>query len=193
MKVFYVLKVDNEWDNISDDAKNLIKQMLNVDPKKRISAFEALNNPWITKYATVEKDNPSHTLSLKNLQSFKMKNQLQQAAMAYIGNYLQSQEKIDQLKKIFSDFDKNGDGVLDKEELIEGYIKLGNSREEAEAAVDEILEKIDINNNGTIDYSEFIMANINQEDALTNYKLKEAFKIFDKVIIALISRMKMVK
>ena len=168
--------------------------MLNVDPKKRISAFEALNNPWITKYSTVEtKDNPSHTLSLKNLQSFKMKNQLQQAAMAYIGNYLQSQEKIDQLKKIFSDFDKNGDGVLDKEELIEGYIKLGNSREEAEAAVDEILEKIDINNNGTIDYSEFIMANINQEDALTNYKLKEAFKIFDKVIIALISRMKMVK
>ena len=113
--------------------------------------------------------------------------------MEYIGNYLQSQEKIDQLKKIFSDFDKNGDGVLDKEELIEGYIKLGNNREEAEVAVDEILEKIDINNNGTIDYSEFIMANINQEDTLTNYKLKEAFKIFDKVIITLISRMEMVK
>jgi serine/threonine protein kinase len=38
---------DPYWTNISDDAKNLIKQFLTVDPAKRPTAEEALKHPWI--------------------------------------------------------------------------------------------------------------------------------------------------
>ncbi|XP_065216268.1 calcium/calmodulin-dependent protein kinase type II alpha chain isoform X2 [Planococcus citri] len=36
-----------EWDTVTPEAKNLINQMLTVNPSKRITAFEALKHPWI--------------------------------------------------------------------------------------------------------------------------------------------------
>jgi len=35
------------WDKISDNAKDLVRRMLTVDPKKRITAAEVLKHPWI--------------------------------------------------------------------------------------------------------------------------------------------------
>merc|ERR1712032_530456 len=34
------------WDQVSDDAKDLIKKMLVVDPDKRLTASQALRHPW---------------------------------------------------------------------------------------------------------------------------------------------------
>jgi serine/threonine protein kinase len=36
-----------EWDFISDEAKDLIKRMLETDPMKRITAKEVLQHPWL--------------------------------------------------------------------------------------------------------------------------------------------------
>lgn len=36
-----------EWDTVTAEAKNLINQMLTVNPFKRITAAEALKHPWI--------------------------------------------------------------------------------------------------------------------------------------------------
>ncbi|XP_076174041.1 calcium/calmodulin-dependent protein kinase II isoform X2 [Ptiloglossa arizonensis] len=36
-----------EWDTVTPEAKNLINQMLTVNPSKRITAHEALKHPWI--------------------------------------------------------------------------------------------------------------------------------------------------
>jgi len=101
--------------------------------------------------------------------------------MAYIANHLQTQENQNKLKLVFQEFDKNGDGVLERDELLEGYIKVGKTMVEASKIVNEILDRIDINKNGTIDYSEFLMANLQQDEATSHSKLKEAFKLFDKV------------
>lgn len=35
------------WDNISDSAKNLIKQLLVVDPKSRMTADAIMTHPWM--------------------------------------------------------------------------------------------------------------------------------------------------
>lgn len=36
-----------QWDHISDSAKDLVRQMLVVDPNQRITVDEALEHPWI--------------------------------------------------------------------------------------------------------------------------------------------------
>lgn len=47
-----VVKFDSPaWDNISNDAKGLVRQLLNVDPYKRISALGALNHAWVRRHA----------------------------------------------------------------------------------------------------------------------------------------------
>ena len=36
-----------EWDTVTPEAKNLINQMLTINPAKRITAHEALKHPWV--------------------------------------------------------------------------------------------------------------------------------------------------
>ncbi|XP_075921851.1 calcium/calmodulin-dependent protein kinase type II subunit delta isoform X34 [Petromyzon marinus] len=42
-----------EWDTVTAEAKNLINQMLTINPAKRITAAEALKHPWICQRSTV--------------------------------------------------------------------------------------------------------------------------------------------
>ena len=75
--------------------------------------------------------------------------------------------------------DKDGNGTLDKEEVLLGY-------EEhfgvpiSEEMVDQMFKAVDIDGNGSIDYTEFVMATMNEKDLITNERLKAAFKLFDK-------------
>ncbi|XP_019587205.2 calcium/calmodulin-dependent protein kinase type II subunit beta isoform X9 [Rhinolophus sinicus] len=42
-----------EWDTVTPEAKNLINQMLTINPAKRITAHEALKHPWVCQRSTV--------------------------------------------------------------------------------------------------------------------------------------------
>ncbi|XP_056117494.1 calcium/calmodulin-dependent protein kinase type II subunit beta isoform X43 [Rhinichthys klamathensis goyatoka] len=42
-----------EWDTVTPEAKNLINQMLTINPGKRITAQEALKHPWVCQRSTV--------------------------------------------------------------------------------------------------------------------------------------------
>ncbi|XP_042564223.1 calcium/calmodulin-dependent protein kinase type II subunit beta isoform X28 [Clupea harengus] len=42
-----------EWDTVTPEAKNLINQMLTINPAKRITSQEALKHPWVCQRSTV--------------------------------------------------------------------------------------------------------------------------------------------
>mgnify|MGYP006160984887 FL=1 len=75
--------------------------------------------------------------------------------------------------------DVNGDGKLSKEEIQNGYLQFfGRSLNDQE--VDEMFVKVDADNSGEIDYSEFVVATMAEKNLLSNNKLQTAFKMFDK-------------
>ena len=83
--------------------------------------------------------------------------------------------------------DKNNDGMLSKEEIKEGYEDhFGIPIEDEE--IDTIFAAIDTDGSGAIDYSEFLMATMNQAQLMSKEKLKQAFKMFDKDGSGTISR-----
>ena len=43
------------WDNISDDAKDLVKRLMNVDIKKRYNVGDVLKHKWINKFVDLKK------------------------------------------------------------------------------------------------------------------------------------------
>ena len=55
------------WDHVSEDAKDLIRKLLVVDPKKRYSAVDALEHSWLS---TGEERLSSFSLDI-NLKAFK--------------------------------------------------------------------------------------------------------------------------
>ena len=87
--------------------------------------------------------------------------------LSYFANYMNFDHEKQRLLDIFQAFDKNGDGQLDPEELVEGYTEFfKGDRERAELEVQEIMDKLDLNGNGNIDYSEFLIANIDSNKFL---------------------------
>uniref|UniRef100_A0A4W5RRV7 Protein kinase domain-containing protein n=2 Tax=Hucho hucho TaxID=62062 RepID=A0A4W5RRV7_9TELE len=50
-----------EWDTVTPEAKNLINQMLTINPSKRITADQALKHPWICVSAHTHKQTNKHT------------------------------------------------------------------------------------------------------------------------------------
>ena len=76
--------------------------------------------------------------------------------------------------------DLNNDGVLSREELIEGYRKILGVID-VEKEVDQILAIADTNNSGELDYSEFVAYSVNRNKLLSDEKLEQVFKMFDTV------------
>jgi calcium-dependent protein kinase len=78
---------------------------------------------------------------------------LQSAVLAYLASHFHSKKDQEKLKEIFQSFDKDGNGLLEKEELVEGYTELLGSKEAAIKEVDAIMIQVDFNQNGNIDYT----------------------------------------
>mmetsp|Transcript_41334 Transcript_41334/g.62977 ORF Transcript_41334/g.62977 Transcript_41334/m.62977 type:complete len:174 (+) Transcript_41334:1201-1722(+) len=117
--------------------------------------------------------------ALTNLQNFNAQSKLKQATYAFIASQLLSKNEKEQIDKVFRAMDENGDGVLTKDEIKKGYQDyFGRALSDQE--IDEMFAKVDSDNNGSIDYSEFIVATMNEKNLLSNNKLQTAFKMFDK-------------
>ncbi|CAD8142780.1 unnamed protein product [Paramecium pentaurelia] len=171
------LKFDPEdWAHISEDAQNLIKNMLNPNPAKRISSEQAYNDKWIQNNAP---SNQVNQKALQNLQQFHAKSKFKQAVLTFMATQIITQQEQDELNKTFQAIDKNGDGKLSRQELIDGYTSVTNNKELAIQQVDRIMELVDINRSGEVDFTEFLIAAMNQEKFLSVQKMEQAFKIID--------------
>jgi calcium-dependent protein kinase len=75
--------------------------------------------------------------------------------------------------------DLNGDGKLQKNEIKQGYSQYFG-RELTDEEIDDMFTKVDADGSGEIEYSEFVVATLNEKNLLSNNKLQTAFKMFDK-------------
>jgi calcium-dependent protein kinase len=172
--------VGPEWSSVSDEAKSLVMRMLTIDPKKRISAEKALKNEWLNTENQQENFNLEQLRqTFLNLQTFRAKFKLQKAVLIFMATQLISQEEKSELNAIFSSIDTSKDGRIARAELIKGCERVfGYALPEEE--IRKMMEAIDFDNSGYIDYSEFIIAAIDKNKLLSRDRLERAFTAFDK-------------
>ena len=114
---------------------------------------------------------------LNNMKKFKKNKKFEKATISFIINHLILKEERTDLERQFKEWDKNGDGVLSKEEIVEGYRKTYGTVDENE--IDNMIKSIDLDGNGVIDYNEFLTCSMNKEKILKNENLELCFKAFD--------------
>lgn len=162
------------------DARDLIAQCLVKNPRVRISAAGAMAHPFILRCKSAEPQ--SGTLlesALEQLRSFHCASKLKDAVHTFIATQIITQSELNELRIAFQSLDKNGDGRVSREELLEKYqstISVGT----AEQDVRQIMSRVDTNNSGFIDYSEFLHASLDQAKHLSQKNLQTAFELFDK-------------
>lgn len=60
---------EGNWKHVSNEAKDLVKKMLNLDPRHRISSSNILKHPWITNIDNL----PDFKLSIQDGENVRVR------------------------------------------------------------------------------------------------------------------------
>ena len=167
------------WKGVSNEAKDLIRQMLTYDQDKRITAIEAYNHSWLQICKPQKLDPEQAKEALQNFKSFNAQTKLQRAAMMFIVTQLMTKQERDKLQNIFMALDKDGDGKLTHDEMADGYTSFFSNELLASKELEELIKGLGINKDRKINYSEFLLAAANKKKLLTLKNIQEAFAVFD--------------
>jgi calcium-dependent protein kinase len=88
------------WKKVSEDAKDLVRQLLSYEPDIRPSAEEALTHPWFTMILKKKENlagNEDVSAALTNLYEFNADTNLKQGVIAFFSKFLLTQKEKDDL------------------------------------------------------------------------------------------------
>jgi len=154
-----------------------IRFLLKMNPKDRFTAEQTLNHDWIKNKAPKAKSVAIGTGFVDNLKGFRSHNKLKKAAMTIIASQL-NETQIKSLREIFLSLDANGDGLLTANEMKEGLEKA--NLKEIPPNMQSILESVDSDGSGVIDYTEFLAATLDKKNYMDENQCWAAFQLFDK-------------
>ncbi|CAI9099986.1 OLC1v1036891C1 [Oldenlandia corymbosa var. corymbosa] len=165
------------WPKVSDGAKDLVKKMLNPDPKQRLSAQEVLDHPWLQNAKKAPNVSLGETVRAR-LKQFSVMNKLKKRALRVIAEHL-SVEEVAGIKEGFRVMDTSNKGKIDINELRAGLTKLGHQMPEADLQI--LMEAGDVDNDGYLDYGEFVAISVHlKKMGNDDDHLKKAFDFFDR-------------
>lgn len=168
-----------DWLAVSEDAKTLIKMLLKMNPKERFTADQALNHVWVKNKAPRAQEAPLATGFMDNLKGFRSQNKLKKAALHVIASQM-SEVQIKALRDTFMALDENGDGLLTHAELRDGLKRAGFNEETLPPDLQKLMEEVDSDGSGVIDYTEFLAATLDKKMYHQEDVCWAAFRVFDR-------------
>lgn len=170
------------WSNISNSAKDFVKKLLVKDPRARLTAAQALSHPWVREGGDAS-EIPLDISVLSNMRQFVRYSRLKQFALRALASTLDEEELAD-LRDQFSAIDVDKNGVISLEEMRQALAK-DLPWKMKESRVLEILQAIDSNTDGLVDFPEFVAATLHvhqlEEHNSTKWQQRSlaAFEKFD--------------
>ena len=167
----------------SEEVKDLLSKLLEKNASKRISAKEALQHPWFKKFDGRKLFSNFNDEDIQpyidNCLNYSFTSKIQSIVIAFLVHNLPNSESSKIILKIFRYFNKSGNCKLTKQELIDGLCKYRDV-EEVEKKVNDIFIMLDSDNNGYIEFEEFLRACMDKKEILTEDNMKFAFKFLDR-------------
>lgn len=173
---------------ISTPAKDLLKGLLDRDPRKRLKPSEALKHPWIQDIDSVS-DLPLRSSVVQRLQRFATYGHLKQLVLRMIADELgasptsqqEAKELVLALTGLFEELDADKSGSVSVDELMEGLERLGYDITEAE--IEQLMNRVDVNHDGHLELAEFVAGLVDwtqlQADTQWGYWVQLAFQKLD--------------
>jgi len=175
------------WNSVPVTAKDFIKDLLTYDPDQRPTAKRALQHAWMQNVRTTVFSSFTRRISAKegamsalsNMQKFHAQNKLKQAIYALLVSQQLPKGEKGRIDELFRALDLDCDGKLTKEEVQLGYLLLFE-KNLSDFTVNDMFSRVDVDRNGYIEYSEFVMAAMNEKSLLCIERVLWAFDKFDR-------------
>lgn len=173
-----------DWDDISEQAKNFIANLLRMVPEERLSASAALNHKWITQNChekIVPLANRTRKISHQGKRSstyssYMAMEKLKKAALSYVGSHLSNAE-INELENIFRQIDLDQDGLLTLSEL-DSALSNQNLANFDPSVLQQLYRKLDIAEDATLSWKDFLRTTLERSLEVQEEKIRQTFDYF---------------
>lgn len=166
------------WNSRSDESKDFIKGLLKVDPKERLTAAQALKHEWLSKEINLSDVKPSADLLQgvhTNLAMYAESDDFKKLALNIIAKK-SSTDEIFELRKVFDAIDEANDGTISFDALKKALTTSGKYTNDE---IKTVFDKLNVNHNGVIMYTEFLAAALESQGRIEERRVKEAFELLD--------------
>ncbi|TMW85512.1 hypothetical protein EJD97_023030 [Solanum chilense] len=180
-----VLKADpgfeeQPWPTLSSEAKDFVKRLLNKDPRKRMTAAQALGHPWIKNSHDVEV--PLDILIFKLMKTYMRSSALRKAALRALSKTLTVDELV-HLKQQFALLEPNKNGTINLDNIKAALMKYATDAMK-EARLHDFVASLNALQYRRMDFEEFCAAalSVHQLEALDQWEqhARCAYEIFEK-------------
>ncbi|CAM8997538.1 unnamed protein product [Rhodiola kirilowii] len=168
------------WPSLSLEAKDFVKRLLNKDPRKRMSAAQALSHSWLRNYNDVKI--PLDILIFRRMKMYMRSSSLRKAALRAMSKTL-TEDELFYLKEQFSHFEphKNGSIAFDN---IRTAIARNSTDAMKDSHIPDFLTSLNALQYRRMDFEEFCAAalSVHQLEALDRWEQHAhcAYEIFDR-------------
>ncbi|EYU46253.1 hypothetical protein ABFS82_04G059600 [Erythranthe guttata] len=164
------------WPKVSDNAKDLVKKMLDPDPSRRLTARQVLEHSWLQNIKKAPNVSLGETVKAR-LKQFSVMNKLKKRALRVVAEHL-SVEEAAGIKEAFDMMDSGKRGKVNLEELKVGLQKLGHQISDPDIQI--LMEAADVDGDGTLNYGEFVAVLVHLRKMANDEHLHKAFAFFDR-------------
>lgn len=180
-----VLKADpsfdeQPWPSMSAEAKDFVKRLLIKDPRKRMSASQALCHPWLKSQTDVEV--PLDVLLFKLMKFYMRSSSLRKAALKALSKTLTADE-LHYMKVQFALLEPNKNGTIGLENIKSALVKNATDAMKDSHVLD-VLGSLNALQYRRMDFEEFSAAavSVHQLEALERWEqhARSAYEIFEK-------------
>lgn len=169
------VKYDQEiWQLVSNYGKNIVEGLLDPNPSTRLNSTQALNSNWMLNTEASYVKQSLIQQSANNLKKFFVKNKFQKAVIRFITSHLLRNQDKHELIEVFKKVNRSGSGKVTEDEIVEFCKSYGNEDFD-ELVAKELFCRVDTDNNGVIEYTEFLAAAIDKRKLICLNNLKAAF------------------
>lgn len=169
-----------EWDNVTDQAKDLVRKMLNPAPNKRIPISEILRHTWFVDQIESRPTAVSGRV-LATLKKYRAPKKLQAEVMRVMIKFMTTDD-MQEMRDVFLELDRERTGFITVNDLEAAMESSGYHlpAEELKSEVHtDIINTIDYLKQGKIKYSDFLVATMDRKRLMDEELLFLTFKHFD--------------
>lgn len=180
-----VLKADpsfseSPWPSLSPEAKDFVKRLLSKDPRRRITAAQALSHPWIRSFGNVRV--PIDNLILRLIKVYMRSTSLRKTALRALSKTLTMDDLV-YLKGQFNHFEPNKNGCITLENFRKALLNQVTDAMK-ESRVQDILVSLNPIQYRRMDFDEFCAAalSVHQLEAHDRWEqhARRAYDLFEK-------------
>jgi len=164
------------WNEVSNEAKEVIRLMLTKDPEERATVKELLAHKWF-KQVVGTKARPPGNLLLRRLRLFVKMHEFKKEALRRTIRNLDAEYLVG-VRAMFGAMNVSGSGDLTLEELLNALDRQGCKADRKE--IESLFKGMDVEEDGLLSFEEFSAATLNHSLLEKKGLLRALFKQFDR-------------